>query len=173
MSWDAIEVPSLASGPGSFLATGKECWQGTASQANLKDTGSSWSEALRRRVLIVDDDAGTGRLLALLVRHHGHHADYVDSGFKALDYLSDQPADLVILDVMMPGLDGLEVLKRVRTDPKTAGVPVVMFSALCDPKYTEQAREIGANDYWVKASLDFQTLGNRLAVFLPSSQQAD
>jgi CheY-like chemotaxis protein len=108
-----------------------------------------------------------------LVRHHGHHADYVDNGFKALDYLSSQHTDLVILDVMMPEIDGLEVLQRVRRNPQTANVPVVMFSALSDPQFTQRARDIGANDYWVKASLDFQSLGHRLAVFLPPTQQAD
>jgi len=145
----------------------------TGAQGNSIDSGTPWSEALRGRVLIVDDDAGTGRLLALLVRHHGHHADYVDNGYKALDYLSENLADLVILDVMMPEIDGLEVLERVRKNPHTANVPVVMFSALSDPQFTQRAREIGANDYWVKASLDFQSLGHRLAVFLPPTKQVD
>ena len=145
----------------------------TTAQGNSSDIGTPWSEALKGRVLIVDDDAGTGRLLALLVRHHGHHADYVDNGFKALDYLAAQHTDLVILDVMMPEIDGLEVLQRVRKNPQTANVPVVMFSALSDPQFTQRAKDIGANDYWVKASLDFQSLGNRLAVFLPPTERAD
>ncbi len=117
-------------------------------------------------VLIVDDDAGTGRLLALLVRHLGHNAAYVDSGGKALDYLTTHHPDLVILDVMMPGIDGLEVLSRMRENPSTAEVPVVMFSALADPQFTQAAKMRGANDYWVKASIDFRSLGERLEPYL-------
>ena len=120
-------------------------------------------------VLIVDDDAGTGRLLALLVRHLGHNAAYVDSGGKALDYLSTHHPDLVILDVMMPGIDGLEVLSRMRENPSTAEVPVVMFSALADPKLFHDAKMRGANDYWVKASIDFRSLGERLEPYLANN----
>ena len=117
-------------------------------------------------VLIVDDDAGCGRLLALLVRQLGHDADYVDSGGKALDYLSDHNPDLVILDIMMPGIDGLEVLRRMRLNPKTAQVPVVMFSALADPQFTQRVRGEGANDYWVKASMNFKDLEQLLGTYL-------
>jgi CheY-like chemotaxis protein len=121
-------------------------------------------------VLIVDDDIGTGRLLALLVRHLGHEAAYVDSGGKALDYLNTHHhPDLVILDVMMPGIDGLEVLSRMRQNPSTAEVPVVMFSALADPQFSQTARLRGANDYWVKASIDFRNLGERLQPYLPTN----
>jgi CheY-like chemotaxis protein len=124
------------------------------------------------RILIVDDDAGTGRLLALLVRHLGHEASYVDSGGKALDYLAQHRPDLVILDVMMPGIDGLEVLARMRRNPSTAAVPVVMFSALADPQFSQTAMLRGANDYWVKASIDFRNLGERLQPYLPDPQDS-
>jgi CheY-like chemotaxis protein len=117
-------------------------------------------------VLIVDDDAGTGRLLALLVRQLGHNAAFVDNGNKALAYLSSHQPDLVILDLMMPGIDGLEVLKRVRANPQTADMPVIIFSALADPLFSQKARNCGATDYWVKASVDFQTLGERLEPYL-------
>jgi len=122
-------------------------------------------------VLIVDDDIGTGRLLALLVRHLGHNAAHVDRGGKALEYLTDHHPDLVILDVMMPGIDGLEVLARMRQNPSTAEVPVVMFSALADPQFRQTAKMRGANDYWVKASIDFRSLGERLEPYLSPSPQ--
>lgn len=121
-------------------------------------------------VLIVDDDLGTGRLLALLIRHIGHDAAFVESGTKALEYLATHRPDLVILDVMMPGIDGLEVLRRMRADPQTADLPVVMFSAMSDPHFCQIAREKGANDYWVKASLDFRSLEQRLSTFIPPVQ---
>lgn len=121
-------------------------------------------------VLIVDDDAGCGRLLALLVRQLGYHADYVESGNKALNYLSNRRPDLVILDIMMPDLDGVEVLRRVRRDPHTARVPVVIFSALADPQLTQRVQREGANDYWVKASMDFKEIERRIQAYLPGSR---
>lgn len=121
------------------------------------------------RVLVVDDDMGCGRLLTLLIRHLGHKAEHVASGGKALEYLANCLPDLVILDVMMPDIDGLEVLRLMRANPQTAGVPVVMFSAMADPQFRKSAHDRGANDYWVKASLDFHGLEQRLASYLPAA----
>ena len=118
-------------------------------------------------ILIVDDDPGTGRLLAVLLRHIGHKAALVTNGRTALEYLSRHRPDLVILDVMMPEIDGLEVLRRVREDPRTADLPVVMFSALNDPDFRETVRARGANDYWVKASIDFRNLEERIDALIP------
>jgi CheY-like chemotaxis protein len=123
-------------------------------------------------VLIVDDDAGTGRLLALLVRQLGHDAAFVDNGNKALAYLDTHHTDLVILDLMMPGIDGIEVLRRVRENPQTAELPVIIFSALADPQFSHKALTSGATDYWVKASVDFQNLGERLEAYLPPDSHA-
>lgn len=123
--------------------------------------------ALGGSVLIVDDDLGAGRLLAMLIRQLGHQAEFVESGGKALEYLTHHRPDLVILDVMMPGIDGLEVLRRMRADPSTANLPVVMFSAMSDPQFRQTVRRMGANDYWVKASLDFRSLEARLATLIP------
>jgi CheY-like chemotaxis protein len=124
-------------------------------------------------VLIVDDDLGTGRLLALLIQHIGHQAAFVDNGHKALEYLEHHRPDLVIMDIMMPEIDGLEVLRRVREDPRTADLPVVMFSALNDPNFCQAVRERGANDYWVKASLDFHSLEARLEALMPPNRLAN
>lgn len=122
-------------------------------------------------VLIVDDDATTGRLMTLLVRKMGHRAFWVDSGDKALEFLAHNLPNVVILDLMMPGMDGMEVLRRMRGDPTTAQVPVVMFSALADRRYSDEARLQGANDYWVKATVDFRSLGTRLQNYLPVLDQ--
>src|SRR6202011_4786930 len=127
------------------------------------DDGGLCAELLTRELLrvnitggglVVDDDRGCGGLLALVIRHLGHNAEHVESGCKALEYLANSKPALVILDLMMPDIDGLEVLRRVRANPQTAGLPVVMFSALADPEYRKSASDRGANDYWVKATLD-------------------
>ena len=98
-----------------------------------------------------------------MIKHAGHHALCLHSGDAALAYLShgDLP-DLVILDVMMPGTDGMEVLRQVRQDPRTRDLPVVMFSALGEEESQRRALHQGANDYWVKSRFDFGELKERL-----------
>lgn len=115
-------------------------------------------------ILIVDDHPDAARPLALLMRHMGHRGVYVDSGEKALGFLQQCLPDLIVLDAMMPGMDGIEVLRRVRSDPRTATVPVVMFSAIGESAYQAHALRHGANDYWVKASLtlDISSRGSRV-----------
>src|SRR3954470_21420664 len=111
-----------------------------------------------KTILIVDDNVDTAKPLARMLSHFGHKGFYLTSGEQALAYFRDHDAlpDLLLLDVMMPGIDGMEGLRELRADPKTAGLPIVMFSAVSDPEYRSHAMNKGATDYWVKASLDFE-----------------
>jgi CheY-like chemotaxis protein len=118
-------------------------------------------------VLIVDDQRETGHLLARILRYLGHRGVHVASGEDALQYIQQSKPDAVLLDYMMPGMDGLEVLRALRSDPKTQQVPVIMFSANSDPKVVESAMKEGASDYWVKASLAINEMENRLSRWLP------
>jgi CheY-like chemotaxis protein len=96
----------------------------------------------------------------------------LDSGEAALTYLRDQGMpDLMLLDVMMPGMDGLEVLRHVRSDEKTAGLPIVLFSAVSDPQFREHAIAKGANDFWVKASLDYDQIQKRINAIVPPGER--
>ena len=72
-------------------------------------------------VLIVDDNADVCRLLARLVKSCGHNADVATGGQEAIDYFTTKLPDMVILDVMMPRVDGLAVLNFIRSTPATAG----------------------------------------------------
>jgi CheY-like chemotaxis protein len=106
------------------------------------------------------------RPLTVLVRHLGHTGDYITSGTAALEYLGKILPDILILDVMMPGMDGMEVLQRLRADPRYAKLRVVMFSAMDGQGVRRRAFDLGANDYWVKASMGFELLGERLDALL-------
>jgi CheY-like chemotaxis protein len=117
-------------------------------------------------VLIVDDQRESGHLLTRILRYLGHQSVHVPSGADALDYVRDNLPDAVLLDYMMPGMDGLEVLKKLRENPRTRQVPVIMFSANNDPKLVETALREGASDYWVKASLAINEMESRLTRWL-------
>ena len=114
------------------------------------------------RIWVVDDQPDVSRAMVALLRQAGHRGTAFLSGEAALAELRNDIPDLMILDVMMPGLDGFAVLRAVRDDPRTAKLPVIMFSAVSDPSRIAHAISRGANDYWVKASFDFGELEERI-----------
>ncbi|HMB96761.1 MAG TPA: response regulator [Tepidisphaeraceae bacterium] len=117
-------------------------------------------------VLVVDDQLESGHLLTRILRYLGHQGVHVPSGEDALEYLHSNQPDAVLLDYMMPGMDGLQVLKKLREDPRTKKMPVIIFSANGDPKIVQTAMEQGASDYWVKASLAIADMESRLSYWL-------
>lgn len=117
-------------------------------------------------VLIVDDNPDACRALARFLKLTGFNASCALGGAEALALIQSQVPGMVILDVMMPGVDGLEVLKRVRSDPRTARLPVVMFTAMDDERTRAEALRRGADDYWVKASLDLRSIKGRIEALL-------
>src|SRR3954470_12110358 len=110
-------------------------------------------------ILIVDDHADTGRTLVSIFRMGRRTAAYVDSGPAALEYLrhGDLPR-MILLDFAMPQMNGLEVLRAVRSDDRTRTVPVVMYSAMLDDHLSYQAIQAGANACWRKANLSIEEL---------------
>jgi CheY-like chemotaxis protein len=120
-------------------------------------------------ILIVDDNAETNKLLVALLKGLGRRAICVTSGEEALAYLRLHLPQLIVLDVMLPGMDGIEVLRAMRADPRTAKVPVAIYSALSDPAYREHALKHGADDYWLKASLDIEQLDAAITRLMPES----
>jgi two-component system phosphate regulon response regulator PhoB len=118
-------------------------------------------------VLVVDDMIDTCRLLVRIMSSLGHSAEYATSGTEAMRFLESRVPDLIVLDVMMPGMGGEEVLRRVRRNERTAAVPVIMWSAVSDELYQQHLLKSGANDYWVKASMDLHELNERIRLQLP------
>ncbi len=122
-------------------------------------------------ILVVDDDPSAGDLFTAILRSFGYHTTSATSGDEAIESLRTWVPDLVILDVMMPGMNGLEVLKKIRKDERTAEVPVVMFSALDDDDWRARAKEEGATDYWIKGALDQGEIEELLKSALPVLSQ--
>jgi DNA-binding response OmpR family regulator len=106
------------------------------------------------RILVVDDTSETCRAMKLLFDRHGHAAECVLDRAGVVGVLRAVPFDLVPLDVMMPGVDGFQVLAAIRADgdPRVVAVPVAMYSAVDDPREIERAQPLGANEWIVKGT---------------------
>src|SRR5437868_12047582 len=95
-------------------------------------------------VLIVDDDPNASRPLARLLEITGHHAFVVHDGRAALNLLDSVRPDMILLDVMMPGMDGVQVLQTIRQHPMHKDLPVIVYSAISDEKMIDRAMQNGA-----------------------------
>lgn len=103
--------------------------------------------------MIVDDDPGTLRLLDRMLKCDKFIIVKIDRALAALDMLEELTPDLFILDVMMPGMNGIALCKSIRQRPQTAQTPIIMLSARADIESMEQAFEAGANDFVAKPIL--------------------
>jgi class 3 adenylate cyclase len=101
-------------------------------------------------ILIVDDDEENRALLARRLGRQGHHVRAAKGGREALALLRSEPIDLVLLDVMMPDLDGPTVLEQLKQDPERRHIPVLMISALDETASIVRSIELGAEDYLPK-----------------------
>ena len=98
-------------------------------------------------VLIVDDDEDGCKPLVRLLQYVGHSSFFVHDGRAALTMLDQLRPDMILLDVMMPGINGLEVLKTIRAHPLHHDLPVVVYSALNDSETMNEAMQRGAQSY--------------------------
>jgi CheY-like chemotaxis protein len=118
------------------------------------------------RVLFVDDNVDLHRLMQTLLRIAGYEGVCVASGEAALQQVRAAKPDLVLLDLMMPGLSGLDVLQTLRAEESTEKLPVIMFSGVSDDRQINACLAAGANDFWVKGKFDFDDLKSRLARYV-------
>src|SRR6266487_3765169 len=105
---------------------------------------------VRTRVLVVDDEPDLLELVHYNLAKAGYDVACVLSGEEALTHVRASPPDLIVLDVLLPGLDGLEVCKVLRRNPTTAGIPIVMLTARSEDADVVAGLELGADDYLTK-----------------------
>lgn len=102
------------------------------------------------RILIIDDDLDTLRLVGLMLQKQGYQILAASNGLQGLSQASEHLPDLILLDVMMPGMDGYEVARRLRANPATAAIPILMFTAKSQLEDKVEGFEAGADDYLTK-----------------------
>ena len=105
---------------------------------------------MAEKILIIDDDLDTLRLVGLMLERQGYQITAAPSGQQGLDKAFEDTPHLVLLDIMMPDMDGYEVASRLRGNPKTADVPILMFTAKTQLDDKVAGFEVGADDYLTK-----------------------
>ena len=105
---------------------------------------------LKSRILVVDDISKNLQVVGTILRNEGYHVMPATSGLQALERVSAQPPDLILLDLMMPEMDGLEVCSRLKADPLTRQIPVIFLTASNEMEHLMKGFEAGAVDYITK-----------------------
>ena len=124
-----------------------------------------------RRILLVDDDVRNIFALTSALEQKGALVEVGRNGFEALEKLDTVPdIDLVLMDVMMPGMDGLEATRRLRDDPRFARLPVIAITAKAMKDDQEQCLAAGASDYLAKP-IDLSRLYSLLRVWMPNAER--
>jgi DNA-binding response OmpR family regulator len=124
---------------------------------------------MAQRILVVDDDVNALRLIAYALHREGFETLTAKSGPEALQILSETPVDLVILDIMMPEMDGYEVCRRIREQPATARLPVIMLTAKSQVEDKVRGFQVGADDYVTKPVLPAELIARVKALLARAS----
>ena len=140
----------------------------TASRPKLRGHASE-----RGTLLVVDDNEMNRDMLSRRLAKRGYEVLVAEDGYRALEMIEEQDFDVVLLDIMMPGIDGYEVLERLRREHGPGDLPVIMATAKDESQDIVRALELGANDYVTKP-FDFAVVRARVStqVALKKAQQA-
>jgi signal transduction histidine kinase len=103
------------------------------------------------RILVVDDNRVNRMKLTISLQQEGYTVSTAEDGQQALDILQSQPRDVILLDIIMPGMDGFEVLERIKADPQLRDIPVIVISAVDELDSVVRCIEQGAEDYLPKS----------------------
>lgn len=117
------------------------------------------------RILVVDDSRDNLEILSTRLRFRGYSVDTATTGEEALERVAESPPDLILLDIMMPGLDGYEVARRIRSDPELPFIPIILITARDSTQDKVAGLDAGANDYLTKP-INFPELEARVRSML-------
>ena len=116
-------------------------------------------------VLVVEDSPAARDVVTKILRREGYDVVSATNGYEALDALRHSTPDVMLLDVMMPEMDGMTVLSHLRDDPEHKDLPVILLTALSDDTRMQQARDLGVSDYLVKSRFSYDDLVYRVGKY--------
>jgi DNA-binding response OmpR family regulator len=114
---------------------------------------------MTKKILVIEDDPAISRLVDYSLRHEGYAVITATNGLEGIRKARQEGPDLVILDVMLPGMDGFEICHRLRDEPDTAQLPILMFSAKAQEVDKNTGLKVGADDYLPKPAAPAEIVG--------------
>jgi two-component system alkaline phosphatase synthesis response regulator PhoP len=124
-----------------------------------------------KKILVIEDDPATLRLIDYSLRHEGYQVLTASNGLEGLRKAHDAEPDLIILDVMLPGMDGFEICHSLRSEPDTAQLPILMLSAKAQEIDKDTGLKVGADDYLAKPA-DPSEIVSRVESLLATKKHA-
>ena len=121
-----------------------------------------------KHILIVEDDAFLANAYRIKVEKAGYRVSMAADGEEALRLFQESPADLILLDLVMPHMDGFTVLEKIRSMPKGKKTPIMVISNLEQDEDLERAKRAGANDYIVKSDIRLKDMLKKVSALLQS-----
>ncbi len=110
-----------------------------------------------KKILLVEDDSILRETYQHFFEKSGYIVYLASSGPDAVSFSENEAFDIILLDIIIPGFDGFHVLSKLKENPKTAHIPVVMMTNLDDDKFLQRAMKLGATEYLIKATTTPQT----------------
>jgi DNA-binding response OmpR family regulator len=106
---------------------------------------------MAQKILVIEDDKFLRKVISLKLDRNGFEVYEAIDGEKGIKKIAEKKPDLILLDLILPGMDGFEVLSKIKTNPDFAEIPIIIFSNLGQKDDIEKGLRMGANDYLVKA----------------------
>ena len=121
---------------------------------------------IKKKILIVEDDKFLGKMLSKMLEGSNYDISIASSGKEALARASVENPSLILLDIMLPDLDGFDILQSLKNNETTNKIPVVILSNLGQPEDVEQGRKLGVLDYIVKSDFSLDDVVKKVGKYL-------
>jgi CheY-like chemotaxis protein len=131
---------------------------------------SNKENANGNKVLVVDDEQDIVTIIGKVLKKSGYEVTTANDGLECIKKVETEPPDLILLDNIMPNMDGQTVLSKLKASKKTADIPVIMVTALADQEHIAGAQKGGAVEYIVKP-FDYEVLLEKIAQTLKSKRK--
>ena len=120
-----------------------------------------------KKILIVEDDKFLAKMLSRMLESHNYETLHAGTGKEGLVKASGGGINLILLDVMLPDIDGFDLLETIKGNESTKKIPVIIMSNLGQPEDIQQGRALGAKDYLVKSDLSLDDVVDKVRKYLP------
>ena len=140
------------------------------SEININDPATPESILKGKKIMWVEDDKFLNDIISRKLSGTGCELMHVGSGEEAFAKIEEAIPDIILLDILLPGMDGYEILKKLKENPKSASVPVIILSNLGQKSDVERGKELGADKFLIKATVSLDEIISEIAEVLEAKK---